>query len=49
MCMDEYSASITFSIKLKSSYTKSQTVDKIKLSLCLIRHHSMKTYGGLEV
>jgi len=22
---------------------------KMKLSLCLIKHHAMKTYGGIEV
>jgi hypothetical protein len=22
---------------------------KVKLSLCLIKHHAMKTYGGVEL
>jgi hypothetical protein len=24
-------------------------LDKIKLSLCLIKHYAMKTYGGVDV
>jgi hypothetical protein len=24
-------------------------VKKFKLSVCLIKHHAMKTYGGVEV
>jgi hypothetical protein len=33
-----------FSAKISNAYSKVT----IKLSLCLIKHHSMKAYGGVE-
>jgi hypothetical protein len=32
-----------------SDYTDWATRAILKLSLCLIKHHDMKTYGGVEV